>query len=73
MHYWSNSIDSPVPNSAIAFRYANSWSPIFILFIALTYSCTLQMVVVTCFTLAAVNLSWDTEVCRCETMAERMD
>ena len=39
---------------------------------ALTYSCTLQMVEVTCLTLDAVSFSCETEVWRWETMAVRM-
>ena len=42
------------------------------LVIALTYSCTLQMVVVTCRTLCADSFSCWTDVCKWLTMVLRM-
>lgn len=56
----------------MAFRYANSLSSMAILAMALTYSRTLQIVVVTWRTRCADRRSCDTEVCRCATMADRM-
>ena len=62
----------PVLKSAVNLRRANSFSSMANLFITLTYSWTLQMVVVTKRTLWAVNFSCWTEVCKWLTMVLKM-
>ena len=62
----------PVLNNAMSFKRANSFSSMAILVMALTYSWTLQIVVVTCRTLCADNFSCWTEVCKWLTIVLRM-
>ena len=62
----------PVLKSAVNLRSANSFSSIANLVITLTYSWTLQMVVVTSRTLCAVNFSCWTDVCKWLTIVLKM-
>ena len=61
---WTSNILVPAPKRAIALRSANSLGSRWSFESALTYSWTLQMVVVTWRTLEADSFSWDTEVWR---------